>query len=62
MVEWVKVEDRLPETEKNVLCWTKAYYGNGVGIGFFDKKENKWIIADMINDNVVAWADFNRYE
>ena len=69
MVEWYKVEDKLPEDEKLYLCWTKSDYGNGVGVGFYTDKiskeyngEKRWVIAGMINENVVAWADFNYYE
>lgn len=69
MVEWIKVEDRLPEDEKAYICWAKAEYGNGVGIGFYTDKlsseyngEKRWVIADMVNENVVAWAEFNYFE
>ena len=62
MVEWIKVEDALPELRKMYICWTKADYGDGIGIGFYDKETGKWIIADQENDNVVAWSDFNYFE
>ncbi len=69
MVQWIKVTDRLPEDGRAYLCWTKAEYGDGIGIGFYTDKlsseyngEKRWVIADMVNENVVAWAEFNFFE
>jgi len=69
MLEWNKVEDKLPEDEKMYLCWTNAPYGNGVGVGFYTDKlgeeykgEKKWVIANQVNEDVVAWAEFNYFE
>jgi len=62
MVEWIRVEDGFPEIKKMYLCWTKSTYGDGIGIGFYDKELKKWIIGNQVNDDVVAWADFNYYE
>lgn len=29
-MEWISVDDRLPEAEVSVLCWDKARKGDGV--------------------------------
>ncbi len=70
MVEWIKVENKLPEDERYCLCATLSpYYGKGVAIGFYTDRlgkeyngEKRWVIANEVNEDVVAWAEFNYYK
>ena len=66
MLDWIKVADKVPEEDKAYICWTKD---NGVGVGFYTtrfsedyKGEKKWVIANNINEDVIAWAEFNYFE
>ena len=63
MVEWILCSDRLPNDSRAYLCYCVDYrYGFGRYIKEDDDEEYHWIIGNYINEDVIAWADFNRCE
>ena len=65
MVDWIKCEDKLPEDRKFVLCWCND---DSFGIGHYEENlggryegQSGWVIANQINNKVIAWAEFNMY-
>lgn len=62
MLEWVLCSDRVPNDSRTCLCYCGDYrYGLGHYIKEYDD-EYHWIIGNYINEDVIAWADFNRCE
>ena len=62
MLEWILCSDRLPNDSRAYLCYCGDYrYGFGRYIKE-DDEEYHWIIGNYINEDVIAWADFNRCE
>lgn len=68
MLDWIKCEDRLPEDERTCICWIENECGKSVGFGFYTNNlskeyngEYKWVVNDYVHEDVVAWAEFNKY-
>ena len=58
MGEWIMVTDRLPDTERKVLCCTLTKKGTkNIVIGYYydDSLGNGW--ATGMNSNVIAWME-----
>jgi hypothetical protein len=72
MINWIKVEDQLPEKDKRVLiyCSKYDYVSTGYYIGNATKKEvdiNDWTIETPImtigaSISISHWANFNTPE
>lgn len=65
MVNWIKCENSTPKDERIYLCWCSD---DSFGLGFYTNKLSKeysgeyhWVIGNQVIENVIAWADFNRY-
>ena len=65
MLNWKRVQDEVPDNDRLVICWIK---GEKVGFGIYTDKlskeynsEKRFVVYDYVNENVIAWADFNKY-